>query len=373
MRAICIGSAMADTIVVVVDSDIERITMHNATTSFLLMEQGRKIDAKSISHHIGGGGVNAAVSMARLGVDVATLVKIGDDADGERVMQRLHDEYVDSRAVVTDTTDETGSAVMISSHDRNATIFIGRGANRLLVDADVDRARVEGFDLVYISTLSDQSSEQYPRVVEKAAAAGAFVAANPGIRQLTRRGSTLMTILDEIDVLGLNTVESQTLMRNLPAATLATAAERAEAIDLDLPDDPPHLLDKGFYTDAGSISFLQYVLAMRMQGARGVLVTDGAAGAYLAFGDHIYYCPTLKAAVKGTAGAGDAFTSTLAAKLAQGAPPEHALRCAAVNAASVVSEIDTQTGLLTEEALDSWVSEVEADLPVLKAALPAPA
>ena len=89
MRALCVGSAMIDIIVLVENRNVERMTMHNATSSFLLLEQGGKIQAESICTHVGGGAVNAAVAMARLGLEAAVLVKIGRDANGDKIIDRL--------------------------------------------------------------------------------------------------------------------------------------------------------------------------------------------------------------------------------------------------------------------------------------------
>jgi len=66
----------------------------------------------------------------------------------------------------------------------------------------------------------------------------------------------------------------------------------------------------------------------------------------------------------GTAGAGDAFTSTLSLMLASGAEPAQALRGAAVNSAAVVTRPDTTHGLLDRAALDARIAEHSADLPV---------
>ena len=49
MKAITVGSATIDIIALIADDDVERMTMHNATSSFLLLEQGKKVDASSIS------------------------------------------------------------------------------------------------------------------------------------------------------------------------------------------------------------------------------------------------------------------------------------------------------------------------------------
>ena len=75
MKVLTIGSAMIDTIAIIGSARIERMTMLNADSSFLLLEEGRKTEAEEVSTHAGGGAVNAAVAMARLGMDVAVLAK----------------------------------------------------------------------------------------------------------------------------------------------------------------------------------------------------------------------------------------------------------------------------------------------------------
>ena len=41
MKALTVGGAMLDTIAIIADDRIERMTMLNADTSFLLLEEGR--------------------------------------------------------------------------------------------------------------------------------------------------------------------------------------------------------------------------------------------------------------------------------------------------------------------------------------------
>ena len=86
-------------------------------------------------------------------------------------------------------------------------------------------------------------------------------------------------------------------------------------------------------------------------GPRYVIVTDGRHGAFLGTRDAIHFCPVVEAKVTGTAGAGDAFNATFTAYIALGLKPEDAMRAAAINAASVVGHVDTQTGLLSQEAI----------------------
>ena len=62
--------------------------------------------------------------------------------------------------------------------------------------------------------------------------------------------------------------------------------------------------------------------------------------------------------------AGDAFTSTFATFIALGSKPEHALHAATVNAASVVSYVDTQTGLLPRAEVEKRAAARASEMPV---------
>jgi sugar/nucleoside kinase (ribokinase family) len=99
-------------------------------------------------------------------------------------------------------------------------------------------------------------------------------------------------------------------------------------------------------------------------GPKFVLITDGTGGAYLASKDGIYHCPIKKANVRGTAGAGDSFTSTFGAILCEGKKPEIALQLATINSSSVVEFVDTQSGLLPRKELEKRYETDKANLPV---------
>ena len=214
MRVLTIGSAMVDTIAIIDSGRIERMTMLNADSSFLLLEEGRKTEAVEVSTHSGGGAVNVAVAMARLGMDVALLAKLGVDARAETILQRLEKEGVSTVWVKRDPRLATGSSVLIASHDRNAAIFTFRGANTLL---EADDLRDEAFtvDALYVANLSNESADCFPAIVKRGKEHGALVAANPGPRQLSARGQAFLESLAAIDVLILNQTEADQLVPRL--------------------------------------------------------------------------------------------------------------------------------------------------------------
>jgi ribokinase len=249
--------------------------------------------------------------------------------------------------------------VLLSSHDRNAGIFTFRGANTLL-DASELRAEAFAVDLVYVSSLSNESADAFPAIVKQAKAQGALVAANPRVRQLSSRGGAFVESLAHIDILAVNRSEADVLVPGL----VARFGEGGKALAMKEGEVPPRLAARGFTSGGLEVSLSAFFAALRELGPRYVVVTDGRDGAYVDTPDTLFYCPVLETQVAGTAGAGDAFNATFTTYVAAGRAPEDALRAAAINAASVVGHIDTQTGLLHREAIDGRLAAARNTLGV---------
>ncbi len=294
--------------------------------------------------------------MARLGLDVSALVKMGKDARAETVLARLMSEGISTRWAVRDGRAPTGASVMISSHDRNAAVFTFRGANTLLESPDI-KDEAFAVDLVHVASLSNELAERFPEIIGKAKAAGALVTANPGPRQLAARGRAFEDCLGKIDILSINLSEAEVMLPSL-IARFGEGGSKIEGTDL------PKLAERGLNGGGFRMTLRAFMAAVHSMGSRYLLLTDGNDGAYLGTKDALMFCPALKVQVAGTAGAGDAFTSTFATFIALGGAPEQALRAATVNAASVVSYIDTQTGLLPRAEVEKRVAARSGEMPV---------
>jgi ribokinase len=359
MKALTVGGAMVDSIAIINSNRIERMTMRNADASFLLLEEGRKTEAEEISTHPGGGAVNAAVSMARLGLDVSAVVKLGADQRADVVLAKLESERVSTRWARRDARMPTGASVLISSHERNAAVFTFRGANTLLSMEDI-KPEALAVDLVYISSLSNQSADCFPDLVKAAKAAGCKVAANPGVRQLTARGRAFLDTAGALDALLINRDEANALV---PAIS-AMSGEGGLALPFAPDEDVPDLIRRGLSSGGFEVSLLRFVETLLGLGAGTIVITDGRRGAFLAGGGRLMHCPAVPAEVVGTAGAGDAFASTFIALSSLGWPPGKALKAATLNAASVVRHADTQTGLMRLADLEAAVAR--EDRPALR-------
>lgn len=347
LSALSIGTVMIDIITVIADNDVELMTLHNMTSSFLMLEQGRKVESLSIDTYVGGGGANTAVSMSRLGMDMDILALVGKDLNAEKILNRMRQENIALPHMKMVEGVGSGVAVHIASHDRNAAIFTHRGANCNLAEEDVRAMDFTRYDLVYVTNLSNQSADHFPLIIRQAAKANCFIASNPGIRQLARLCDDFLMSLDAITLISINKVECEALVPKL-----VSEEYKHDKSTFSLPEDVPPLLKTGFKFGGFSLGLVDFMKILADHGPEYVVITDGSKGAYLLQGDILYYCPPQKVAMKGSAGAGDSFSSTLASLISAGNAPHIALYAASLNAMSVISQVDTQAGLLTFEALE---------------------
>nr|WP_154924115.1 sugar kinase [Microbacterium testaceum] len=139
---------------------------------------------ETVSHarvSIGGADSNVAIGLARLGVSVRWIGRVGDDALGRRVERDIRSEGVDTRAI-TDGSGPTG--VMFKerrtpAHTRVSFYRSGSAGSRLvpsdISDDDIARAEVVLVNGVTAS-LSDTAEATALSVASRAKAAGTTVA-----------------------------------------------------------------------------------------------------------------------------------------------------------------------------------------------------
>lgn len=360
MKVLTIGGAMVDTIVTIASDKIEQIKMRNAESSFLLLEEGQKTEAEEIVSSGGGGALNSAVAAARLGHATSIIAKVGHDDKAEIVRALLQAEGVDVSWLAADEAEPTGASVIISSHDRNAAVFTYRGANTRLKESDFPPEAFAGRQLVYVANLSNESADCYPLVVERAKSAGALLAVNPGIRQLTARYDDFWQGLKHIDILSVNRAEAQTLMPRL----LQSFGDGGAPLIVENDDPLPPLAKRGLRNGGYEMTLVKFLGALIELGVGAVVLTDGSNGAFIAKGRRLHYRAAQHVVAAATTGAGDAFSATFACYLADTSDAARALSAASINAASVVQYIDTQTGLLSRSDLERELQR-ESEAPLL--------
>ena len=149
----------------------------------------------------------------------------------------------------------------------------------------------------------------------------------------------MLSAAREMSLISLNAVEAAALVPCL------------SALDQSLDWGKPKTNEPTLSLPGGRIPLQKFCEALASHGPKNVLVTFGGDGAWLYDGKAMHHQDVISAKVAGTAGAGDAFVATLAWGLKCGRSATEALLLAAHNASSVVSHVDTTTGLLERKIL----------------------
>jgi ribokinase len=102
---------------------------------------GETIAGDQSSAGPGGKGANAAIGAARLGAKAAFVGRVGVDAAGGAILERMRAERVDVSCVVADMNTPTGVALIMVNRSGRKAIMTAPGANARLRPADLDAAR----------------------------------------------------------------------------------------------------------------------------------------------------------------------------------------------------------------------------------------
>lgn len=99
---------------------------------------GETLLARSFRRSQGGKGANQAVALARVGVSTSMIGMVGQDSDGDFMLDQLGASGVDTGCIAR--TKEAPSGVALISVDKAArnTIVVVSGANYALTPADID-------------------------------------------------------------------------------------------------------------------------------------------------------------------------------------------------------------------------------------------
>lgn len=183
-------------------------------------EIGSLRHANAMAFGIGGAESNVAIGLARLGVAVSWLGRVGDDSLGERVAREIRGDGVQVHAVV-DSEARTGLMVKERPSASSTAVHYyraGSAGSRLRPD-DLPDGWVEGASLLHITgitpLLSDTARDALHAAIDRARASGAIVSfdinyrsalaspeiAGPVLRELAERSDIVFGGEEEFAIL----------------------------------------------------------------------------------------------------------------------------------------------------------------------------
>ena len=265
----------------------------------------------------GGKGANQAIAAARLGAGVTFVGCIGEDQRGDRVLEQLNDEGVDTQYVVRDPSAPTGVALIQTAESGQKQILAVKGANGLLAVTHLPERSIRSARGLIV-----QLEIPLP-VVEKAV----NIAYQAGVK----------VILDPAPAAPL----SDELLRQVDI--IKPNAKEAEALT------GIHVHDRASAREAAD--------QLLKRGVKSVMVQAGEEGNLLVWGEGESWNPLLPVKTVDTTGAGDAMAAALAVCLVEGRPLEEAGPFANAAAALATTALGAQAGLPDRQEVEKLLSK----------------
>lgn len=241
---------------------------------------GETVLGGAFSLHPGGKGANQAVAAARLGGNVTFVARVGDDLFGRQAREGFAAAGIDVATVVTDAKAASGVALIMVDAAGENSISVALGANDRLAPADVDAAEDQLRRAGFVLTQLETPLATVEHLGRRAGELGYQLVLNPApARELSDE------LLAAVSILTPNAIEAE-LLSGI-SVTDEASARRAAA-------------------------------ALRKRGPATVIITMGAAGAYVLSDELDERVPTRKVKVVDTTAAGDTFNGALVVALAEG-------------------------------------------------------
>lgn len=362
-KVLTIGGATQDIFLDYRGADSLSITQQGCTSNFMLLGAGEKVEIEALMYHSGGGATNSAASFSRLGYKADCCAILGDDYFGQQVVDELQRYNLDTSLMKRRAGMHTGTSFIINSPQKERTIFAYRGANTTLQKNDIPFDAFNAYDVLYVTSLSNQAAHLLPLIVEQAKKHNLPVATNPGKSQLQFGAGMIKKSLSNIDIFIMNGDEARAFMLTLIShdedlkRTLA-CQPNSVCITGDMQSEP-YLLDATIMLDDVHFSIKKFFSTVLGMGPRVVVITNDANGVYVATKEACFFQQSLHVNVVDTVGAGDSFGSCFVASLFNDYDLATSLRYGVINSSSVLQQVGAKPGLLTFEQLAERAKTVD--------------
>lgn len=234
----------------------------------------------------GGSAANTIYALARLGISTGFMGAVGDDSEGELLLQSFHEAGVGTGQIKTMPGARSGAALCLSDSLNRRSLYISPGANSLLTMADIDIDYVNHCNFLHITSFVDDKQFQMTLKLLDVLDAGVKVSFSPGNLYAAKGLEALAPVLARTHVLFVNYNE----LRQLTGKSMAAGVKK--------------FMEKGCRIVAVTMG-----KGRRLTVGRGKLLK---ASAYVRNADGEYLIEPAKSDMmpaEGSTGAGDAFAA----------------------------------------------------------------
>ena len=114
-------------------------------------EKGKLVLFDELEIHTGGCANNTAIALTRLGLSAGAMGKVGTDAFGDLILQKLMDNGVDTVGMQQDPGSSTSFTFVAVASDGERTFYHYIGANGELCEADLDWEVIKSAKILHIA------------------------------------------------------------------------------------------------------------------------------------------------------------------------------------------------------------------------------
>lgn len=167
---------------------VEIVTLGEALIDFVSCETGVTLaEALSFEKAFGGAPANVAVDLARLGVEVGFIGKVGDDEFGRFLADSLRKEAVSTEGLVFDSLVRTTLAFisLTKEGERDFMFYRHPGSDMLLRQEEIDRKILDSTRIVHFGSLSlthEPARSAVLNVVASCRRQGTLISFDPNLR-----------------------------------------------------------------------------------------------------------------------------------------------------------------------------------------------
>lgn len=332
-------------------ASLDVICLGRAAVDLYGMERGSRLeDTQTFAKYLGGSSANVAVGLARQGLRVAMLTRVGDEHMGRFVRETLAAEGVDVNGVGTDPRRLTG-LVLLGIEDAETFPHIFYREN--CADMALEAADVDASPIASAKTLAITGTHLSTETVRKAARRAIGLAKQHGLR--------IVLDIDYRPVLWGLVGPGGGAERGL------AAAEVTRELQAILPDcDLVVGTEEEIRVAGGDDSVLAALRGIRNHTRATIVMKRGIAGCVVFEGpipasiEQAIVVGGFPVEVLNVLGAGDAFLSGYLCGWIEGLPAAHCARRGNAAGAIVVSRHGCTPAMPTRDELDEFLSRAVA-------------
>lgn len=306
---IAIGDMGVDSFYILQEKEAEVLCDLYREDCRICFDYADKIPVEKFTRTPGGNASNAAIGTARMGFQSALWTTLGEDKEGDFVLEHLEKETIDTTLIERKArTNQT--AALIYKGERTLFVFHEKREYKL---PDFPETK-----WLYITSMAAGSESLNPALSQYIKKYKPKITFNPGTFQLRLGREAYKDLLKSTTIFIVNKEE----------AIEFTGNEGKNNQEIN--------------------SLHQKIFQM---GPQVSVITDGLKGSYASDGQKSYFLPAFNQERKEATGAGDAYATSFTNALMATKTIKDGMRWGSFNASSVVMKIGPHAGLLTKEEM----------------------